>query len=106
VCGEQWFGKQRNGMLAEIRGHVADAKPPARRAIEVKRGVRRHQRQGVLLVPAPVLGKHLLGGNVWAVVEAEQDIAVRQSKIRTQGECLAQRSLCLGQATLAHQRET
>ena len=103
---QQWFREQRNRMLTEIRRDIADAQSPLRRAIEFKAGMRGQQRQRMLPVPAPILGEDLFRRHIRAVIEAEQDIAVRQGKVGPQCQRVAQRRLRLGEPTLTHQRQT
>ena len=57
------------------------------------------------MIPAPVFGEDLLRRYIGAVIQAEQDVAVRQGKVGPQGQRLAQRRLGFGEPALAHQRQ-
>ncbi len=64
------------------------------------------QWQRMLSIPALVLGEDVLSRRIGTIIEAEQNVAVRQGKVGPQRQCLAQCCLRFGQPTLAHQRET
>ncbi len=57
----------------------------------------------MLAIPLLIFGEYLFGRRIGAIVETEQDIAVRQGEVGTQRQCLPQRRLSVGEPTLAHQ---
>ena len=63
------------------------------------------QRAGVLAIPFAIFGEDLFGRHVGAIIETEQDVAVRQSKVRPQRQCLAQGGFGFGEPALPHQGE-
>ena len=104
VRGQQRFGEQGDGVGAKIGGDVADTQLSAGGAIQGVAVVCRGQSAGVARVPFLVFGEDGVGGQVVPVIEAEQDVAVRQGEVGAQAEGFAQRGLGLAQAALAHQR--
>ena len=106
VRSQQRLGEQGDRVGAEIRRDVADAETPAGRAVECELWLGRRQRTAVAGVPLLVFGEQRLGRHVVAIVQAEQDVAVRQREVRAQPEGLAQRCFGLRQPALAHQGAT
>ena len=106
MCRQKWLREQGNRMLTEVRRDVADAQSPLRRAIEFKTGMRGQQRHGMLPVPAPKLGENVFRRQLRAVIEAEQDVAMRQRKVGPQYQRVAQRGLRFGEPALTHQCQT
>ena len=74
---QQRFGEPCHRMLTEVGGNIADTQPSSGRSVDGELWIDRRERSSTLAIPVAVFGEDRFGGQVAAVVEREQQIAVR-----------------------------
>ncbi len=95
VVLQQGLEEMAGRMLAEIRRQVAATQLPIRGGVVGVLDLGRHQRLGMRLVEAAILGEDLFRALMRMVVHAEQQVRVRQSIPRTHRQSPAEQALSL-----------